>query len=438
MKEIKLLELKSRLKKNSNPIVLYGAAFYCKIAIYSLKILGYEASHICDSDENRNEELFCGYNIISPEVIKTFDKNSHIFVCSIFVEAILHDLKTFGFKNFYDSSVLFDNVNFNSLDLYKYCYNDFKEDNKIIYDAFVADNEEKTLNLDGLKDNLKRQIELYKLECQKVYKKNTAELKLKYMDIVVTEACTMKCIDCSNLMQYYKNPKNVDIDLLFESIEMIVESVDQIYELRLIGGEPFFNKNLYKIINKVVEYKKVNKVIIYTNGTIPLKNGTLLALKNKKILLDISNYGKMSRNLDNIISTLNENKINYIVKKPIWTDSGRILKFQKRSKDQMKKMFLNCCVNDTFTLLNGVLYRCPYSANVSNLNAIPKNPKDFIVLNKVESSDIIRNKIQNLYFKKDYLTACHYCNGRDYTTPVIETAIQTKKPLEIPAIANKY
>ena len=104
----------------------------------------------------------------------------------------------------------------------------------------------------------------------------------------------------------------------------------------------------------------------------------------------------------------------------------------------MERMFLNCCVNDTFTLLNGVLYRCPFSANVYNLNAIPKNPDDFIDLNNLKSPVVIRNKIQNLYFNKDYLTACHYCNGRDYTTPVIETAIQTKKPLEIPASANQY
>ena len=36
---------------------------------------------------------------------------------------------------------------------------------------------------------------------------NDESLHLKCIDIVVTEKCSMKCKDCSNLMQYYERHK---------------------------------------------------------------------------------------------------------------------------------------------------------------------------------------------------------------------------------------
>ena len=97
-------------------------------------------------------------------------------------------------------------------------------------------------------------------------------------------------------------------------------------------------------------------------------------------------------------------------------------------------MFKNCCVNDIMTLLNGKLYRCPFSANIMNLNAIPIDKTDLVDLtNDDKKIETIKNEINNLYKNKNYLTACSYCNGRDYTVPKIKAAIQTKTPFKIPA-----
>ena len=96
-------------------------------------------------------------------------------------------------------------------------------------------------------------------------------------------------------------------------------------------------------------------------------------------------------------------------------------------------MFKNCCVNDVLGLLNGKLYRCPFSANAMNLGSIPINGDDFVDLSdNSKSLQTIKNEILALYRDKEYLTACSYCNGRDYSTPEIDAAIQTKNPLPIP------
>mgnify|MGYP004245401103 FL=1 len=98
-------------------------------------------------------------------------------------------------------------------------------------------------------------------------------------------------------------------------------------------------------------------------------------------------------------------------------------------------MFKNCCTNDYLTLLNGKLYRCPFSANTMNLKAIPILQNEFIDLSKNYSKEELKKDMINLYYKPEYLTACNYCNGRDFTTPRIETAIQAEKP--IPYIEHK-
>ena len=54
-----------------------------------------------------------------------------------------------------------------------------------------------------------------------------------------------------------------------------------------------------------------------------------------------------------------------------WQDSGRILPFQKRTREENKRVFADCCNRDTLSVLHGKLYRCPFSANAHNLKAVP-------------------------------------------------------------------
>ena len=63
--------------------------------------------------------------------------------------------------------------------------------------------------------------------------------------------------------------------------------------------------------------------------------------------------------------------------------------------------------------------------------AIPYDKTDIVELNHPTSElSKVRNEIYNLCYNKEYLTACNYCNGRDYSTKWIKAAEQTKKPLE--------
>ena len=82
----------------------------------------------------------------------------------------------------------------------------------------------------------------------------------------------------------------------------------------VIGGEPFINRELDKILSLMVSYEHLQNIVIYTNAQhIPTGN-TLEVLKNPKIKLDITNYRKVNRSAkhDRLIKVLQENNINYV------------------------------------------------------------------------------------------------------------------------------
>ena len=86
----------------------------------------------------------------------------------------------------------------------------------------------------------KEQLDLYAYSV--AAQKRKKDLYLNSIDLVLTEKCSLKCKDCSNLMQYYAKPVDEDFDTLINSIDKILSNVGFIREIRIIGGEPLFIK----------------------------------------------------------------------------------------------------------------------------------------------------------------------------------------------------
>lgn len=395
-----------KIRTDNKPLVIFGAGKYGQMALFAFEKLGLEVDYFCD---DLSIEKYLDKPVISLEKLAKLDDQTHVFLCTKYaLKGIKSRLEDIGIKNIHSCVSLFKNTDFS------HAYFD---------------------NLSFLE--IRRRIDLYSEEIKSIQNNNSDDLDIKYIDIVITEACSMRCVSCSNLMQYYLKPRNSDTDLLFKSIDKIMAVTKDLYEFRVLGGEPFVNVEIGKIINKLSTYKNAKNIIIYSNATIIPKGENFECLKNDKILVDITNYGELSRKHQEYINLFEEHKIKYTTNVPVWTDSGTI-NYQKKSEDRLVEMFKNCCVNDTLTLLNGKLYRCPFSGNAMNLQAIPIEKSDYVdLLDETKTIDQAKIEIHKLYKEKKYLTACNYCNGRDFTTPKIEVAVQTKKPLPIPDIQTK-
>lgn len=402
MKNFEFDHLIRELKTSKAPLVIFGAKKFGALTYHALTNVGIKVDYFCDDSEQAlNRKNFFDIPIISSKELEKLDPNLNIFIGAWVIATILPQLKDMNLKNIHNCVNLFKNTDFSKLDT-------------------------------GMTfHDIRRRVDIYKAECEALKTSNPSSFNLKYVDITITEACSLKCESCSNLMQYYIKPKNSDTDLLFQSIDRLMEVTNSLYEFRVLGGEPFVNKQIGKIINKLLTYKSIKEIVIYTNATVIPKGENFECLKNDKIFIEITDYKHLSRRRDELIELLRANNIRYTSIVPTWSDSGT-LKYQNATEEQLAEKFRSCCMIDKTTILNGKLYRCPFSANAHNLNAIPENKTDVVELNDNKSIDELKEEIKLLHGDKKYLEACKHCNGRDHLTPKIEVAIQAKNPLEIP------
>lgn len=256
------------------------------------------------------------------------------------------------------------------------------------------------------------------IECDK--------LILDTLDIVVTEKCSLRCGKCSNLMQYYQNPQNIDIYEIRESLNNVLEVVDCIYELRILGGEPFMNPDFYKLIDWYKDNSKIKQIIILTNATIFPEDDKLDKLKNPKVKIWVSDYGKLSKKICDWMKWCENNKVEYLYYSyDAWNDCGD-LKKRSYTLNEIKYVYETCQCRQLPTLLKGRLFNCPYAANAANLGALFDNEAEIDSL-KVDDSTITKQMVKDFLFERDYLMSCDYCNGRHSAS--VKPYEQIGKPL---------
>jgi MoaA/NifB/PqqE/SkfB family radical SAM enzyme len=393
-------------KKN----ILFGAGQLGKLALYSLKQKKLNIDYFCDNDITKQGKKFHGIEVISFEDLNRIKSKKNVFISNIYVEEILSQLSKINDKVIFDCVDLFQETDFKNFDTNEEKNHDPAFNHKTI--------------------DVKRVVNGYERKIETAINYSEEKLILSHIDISITEKCSMKCKDCANLMQYYPNAKNSDTDQLIESLKKLLNTIHHVNEVRVLGGEPFMNKDFHKIVKFVCELDNIGSVIIYSNATIAPKKENLECLKHDKVKVDITNYGELSKNHENMINSFKDNSIPFTTQRAkYWTDSGTI-EFKNRKDSDNVNVFKNCCVNDTYTLLNNKLYGCPFAAHAHNLNLIPKTSEDVINLDDKDVSDkkikTELNKFLNRKREKKFLSACNYCAGRDNTVKKIPAAIQAK------------
>ena len=394
------------IKDNGKQVVLFGAGQIGEMCLYAMKQKKIDVDFFCDSMERKQGTEIDGIRVLSPKNLRKLDPETNIFISNNYISVVNEQLQKDNFNNIYNCVELFENTDFTN----------------------------SKLTIQPTK--IERWVAFYKNMALKDKFMSKGLLNIKSLDVQITERCSLKCKDCSNLMQYYTNPQNSELNVMLKSIDRFIECVNKVYEFRVLGGDPFMNKELHKVINHLINYDKVQKIAIYTNARFVPKGENIECLKNKKVVVDISNYGLLDpkkKKVNEFIKVLKTKKIKYSVALVNdWQDCGGITKFQKRSKEELYRIFNNCCNSDILSLLHGKLYRCPFSANAANLNATPYEKTDVVDLfDENIPIEELKIKIKELTYDKKSLMACNYCNGRDYQTARIDAAIQTPRPLPI-------
>lgn len=392
-------EIIENIKREGIPVIIFGAGIVGEALFHACRNAGIKVECFCDNNSNKTKSSKCNIEVIHTPNLKTKCKDANFIISAADIKDVVDQLHVLGYSKWYACSLLL-----RDFDVSQYQFSapmDFVE-----YAVATC------------------------LLCHNSYL-TPDKLFLRSVDIIITERCSLKCRDCSNLMQYYKKPVDCDIKELMQAIDVFFTYIDEVNEFRVIGGEPFMNKDFHLIINRLNDEPKVKKIVIYTNGTIIPKEDKIEYLKNSKVLFIITDYGKLSKNLHGLTQILQGNNIAFYVQKAQgWTDCAKIVRHY-RYIGQQKEIFRNCCAKNTITLSKGKLYRCPFSANADRLDAVPDVKNDHInIFDETIDINEMKKRIRKFLLEKDFLEVCDYCNGRSFGDPEIQPAVQTNKPLE--------
>ena len=258
---------------------------------------------------------------------------------------------------------------------------------------------------------------------------------LVYLDVVITECCTLKCRNCSNLMQYYKSPANLDAEEVISSLRRVLKAV-RAGRLKILGGEPFVCQ---KVLVRALEFLKseaterFDEVQIITNGTIVPSEECLRVMKDTpKLKVVFSNYGELSSKLEEFSGICLREGINYdIVEDEFWWDFGDLSpRNEKPSKTQRR--FDGCYSRRICTtLFRGRLYVCPRQAHAVRLGLVPEAKGEDLDVTGAEYDDPVkmRDAVFALVDRKENITACRYC-GCDKNIK-IPRAVQAERTTDV-------
>ena len=269
------------LRNDGPPIIIVAAVQESEAVLNSCVNHNIKVSAFCDSIKGKTGNLFCGLKIIHTPSLPDHFKKARFIIASQHIQDCIEQLTALGYDDFYSPLELLEN--------YK-----IEENKHLISNSYM----EARLNV--CKNS------------HRMFLDNEDKTYMRSLDVMITTRCGMKCEGCSNLMQYYTEHKGFDHDEIINSIDLIKNNVDQISEFRLIGGEPLMNKSWAKIANSISLKNPENEIFIYSNGTIAPKDEQLESFQGKKISFIITEYGKLSRNLDKLKNQLLKYNIDFV------------------------------------------------------------------------------------------------------------------------------
>ena len=396
------------IKTNPVPVVIFGAS-PVGMAIHELcQREGIEVTSYCD---NKNYKMNSTYNntpVLDPQNLPTeFPGGAQFIIVAADINDVVVQLRNMGFENWYAGGLMLRDFDISDSSIEK-------------TEAFVNYVVGATIN------------------CHEAYVSKD-RIFMRSVDLVLTEKCSLKCKDCSNLMQYYEKPVNYELDQMQQSLTNLLSLVDGIQEVRIIGGEPLVNKNFHLVINRLIHEPYVQRIVVYTNGTIAPNDDKLEMMKSDKVMVLITDYGDLSRNKQKFMEGMDRHGIAYHIDDAKgWTDCSSI-GYHERTEEEKVEVFQECCAKGLITISNGTIYRCPFSANASQLGAVPYEPGDWVNLEDIhliDESDA-RASIRSFLYDKPYLKVCDYCGGRPLYAREIPAGVQTRQPLAFDAFPQE-
>ena len=240
------------------------------------------------------------------------------------------------------------------------------------------------------------------------------------LDIGITTACTLNCRYCNMFVPYHKKPYMANADSVKNDIDLLMNRVDYVTTIGILGGEALLNPELEKIIKYIqnVYSDRIGQLNVTTNAVKTPTDDMLLTLKKYDVNLSISDYtdalGKMvhadalKARADDLGITCN------IMRNRVWTDVG----FPEKPWDLPNELVRNHmmqCDPGWRGLADGKLYFCNCAWSAEKAGIFKLREDDCLDLNSLPAKDIISKKKVLAYCRgyvpNTYFSFCQVCGG---------------------------
>lgn len=214
------------------------------------------------------------------------------------------------------------------------------------------------------KDNEKYGTEEFLInECKRL-NGNPNEI-IPHIELHAVDYCNLNCAGCVHFSPIY--PRTLpDLEKRIEDIHKVCSISNNILSLFILGGEPLLNTELDVYITTARKLLPYADIQLVTNGLlIPyIKNNLLRTIKEKDIIVAISEYAPTSNMKERIVGVLKEHKIDYTIRR-----YDRKQKFNKPLTTNLHSRYERLCISDgCVSVKEGQIARCPTLMYIKEFN----------------------------------------------------------------------
>lgn len=236
-----------------------------------------------------------------------------------------------------------------------------------------------------------------------------------FVEITITEVCTLKCKNCSQFMPHFNKPVHTPLEKVLEDIDALFRVMDYTFHFRLLGGETFLHPAIEEIIAYIVKnYRdKIDFFDIATNGTVIPRAEVLRICEEGAVTISISDYDideRYSARVDSLVNELERFGVDYRRNKfEFWYEIGFPYVKETASEEKKIKLFEEC-QSDWRNFHDKRLYFCSVCASAQRAGMIEGASSDwFDFEGGVDKKELLQFNLG--VNKQGYNSLCGLCKG---------------------------
>jgi uncharacterized Fe-S cluster-containing radical SAM superfamily protein len=213
------------------------------------------------------------------------------------------------------------------------------------------------------------------------------------LEVHASHACNLKCLSCSHY-SYSTFKKHATLDDFENQFNNWSKKIKPSI-FRVLGGEPFLNKQLDKFLFLIKKYFKSSKIVLVTNGLLIKKfEIDLEFIKKNNVFLVVSlhsNHQEYKQTLNESIDYLKKNNVAYSIVDSIkkWRLAHKVINNTITPfYDNDKRKSWECCpAKNCKQLYENKIYKCPQTTYLKIVTKY-KVHEDFDIMLKYKPLEI--------------------------------------------------